>query len=574
MILAGNNNNLKFTKLNEDRPVVNGEETVQKVRIGGVNEGSTIIRIKVNMGTPSEKTITLTSATILPEAKKTIYLNGVTNLTLYQEEQLIPLDNVLTYNNIVYSLIPIYIIDEDGDSVVLKGNDLVIGNATQAKKLGIKYTGYNGNTDPLISAYLFADNKPGSEPVTSEDEVHYIGIALNYGIGPEELLMRNLIVDYYNATNPLQEIAIQVEPLRIKELIITKQNENAISKLPTGYNYEKFTAGTIASGPRQKDVTIQDFYTGATPNYTVKDSLGNVITTQTEANGKKTVEVTFGYNNITRQVELNVTTQVSGKYYITCWVNVAGEPIELTQEIETVKNPEVANAHIGDLSELTVGIPATRDITFLNKYGEAIDVNYGDVDEIITDGITVQLLNAAGAPTGRITQVELVATKAGNPTLDLKVNNITLPTITFTAKEEVKVSIDITGVEVVDGEKVIRLYEQDPGKANVVSPDGDLIYTLIPIKINNNGIETKVLGNLTTPDGKKLELTYTGYEDNPDLWDIKMFDIDQNLQERAVECDYIGIALFYEEESAMLGKTITITYPGAEPVLIKVMPSQ
>ena len=35
--------------------------------------------------------------------------------------------------------------------------------------------------------------------------------------------------------------------------------------------------------------------------------------------------------------------------------------------------------------------------------------------------------------------------------------------------------------------------------------------------------------------------------------------------------DYLGIALFGEPESKMIGKTITISYPGADPVHIKVI---
>ena len=87
-------------------------------------------------------------------------------------------------------------------------------------------------------------------------------------------------------------------------MLITTQNVDDVSNLPTGYNYEEFMVGSIKSGPRQKDVTLTDFYTGTTPNYTVRDLAGNDITNQTLPDGKKTVEVSFGYNNVDREVEL------------------------------------------------------------------------------------------------------------------------------------------------------------------------------------------------------------------------------------------------------------------------------
>lgn len=588
---------LTFTKMTNGHPVTSNKENIDMVRITGKEQGATFIRMTVNKGTENEKSIRLAGAVIGPEAKKIIGLTGVGGTTLgdtirlYQEEQLVDMSNLVTDKNtgIVYTLMEISIVDEDGDNVPLLGSDLCIGNATTNKKLGVRYTGYNANTAPLIDAHLFTDAK---EPVSSDEPVKYLGIALADGVGPEELLDRELIIDYYNALNNSQKLTIQIEPLRIRELVITTQNVDDVSNLPTGYNYEEFMVGSIKSGPRQKDVTLTDFYTGTTPNYTVKDLAGNDITNQTLPDGKKTVEVSFGYNNVDREVELKVTARKSGKYMVTCWVMVAGNRVSLTQTVETKTHPEVASAVITDTSAIAVGRKTKRNIQFLNKYGEPIDVNYTDIAKQ-ENGVEARLLNAAGAPTGKITQIELLANSLDGASITLTVKGKVLPTITIDTKENISIEVMnvngyVSGVEQKNGEYVIRLYETNPSKAGVVDGDDGNVYTLIPIRINNDGASKKVyapqLALVHPGDEEHVEedmtglpyihdvvVTYSGTESY--IIQANMVHADGTVEYDSLTqpVDYLGIALFGEPESKMIGKTITISYPGADPIHIKVI---
>lgn len=588
---------LTFTKMTNGHPVTSNKENIDMVRITGKEQGATFIRMTVNKGTENEKSIRLAGAVIGPEAKKIIGLTGVGGTTLgdtirlYQEEQLVDMSNLVTDKNtgIVYTLMEISIVDEDGDNVPLLGSDLCIGNATTNKKLGVRYTGYNANTAPLIDAHLFTDAK---EPVSSDEPVKYLGIALADGVGPEELLDRELIIDYYNALNNSQKLTIQIEPLRIRELVITTQNVDDVSNLPTGYNYEEFMVGSIKSGPRQKDVTLTDFYTGTTPNYTVRDLAGNDITNQTLPDGKKTVEVSFGYNNVDREVELKVTARKSGKYMVTCWVMVAGNRVSLTQTVETKTHPEVASAVITDTSAIAVGRKTKRNIQFLNKYGEPIDVNYTDIAKQ-ENGVEARLLNAAGAPTGTITQIELLANSLDGASITLTVKGKVLPTITIDTKENISIEVMnvngyVSGVEQKNGEYVIRLYETNPSKAGVVDGDDGNVYTLIPIRINNDGASKKVyapqLALVHPGDEEHVEedmtglpyihdvvVTYSGTESY--IIQANMVHADGTVEYDSLTqpVDYLGIALFGEPESKMIGKTITISYPGADPIHIKVI---
>lgn len=588
---------LTYTKMTNGHPVTSTEENIDMVRITGKEQGANFIRMTVNKGTPQEKSIRLASAVIGPEAKKIIGLKNVggttigDTITLYQEEQLENMGNLLTYHDIVYTLIEISLIDEDGDAVVLKGSDLGMGTATANKKLGVRYTGYREN-NPLISAYLFASNLPGSEPVSSDEPVKYLGIALSNGTEPEEVSESKLMIEYYNALNNPQELTMKVEPLRIKELLITEANKNDVSGLPTGYNHEEFLVGSITSGPRQKDVTIDDFYTGSVPNYTVKDMSGN------DAMDK--VKVTFGYDNVDREVELKATTSQVGKYMITCWVTVAGNRIPLTQTIETVKNPEVVSAEVADTSALVVGKLTTRSIIFKNKYGETVDVNRAsDVDaNVVGTGVNAELVNVVGGPTGKMTQVQLYATNLGGASIVVTVKGKQLPTISFDTKEDISIEVmgtpeDVSGVEQRNGKYVIRLYETNTGnKDNVVTGSDGFIYTLIPIRINKGGTKGQVYGSqlvMQYPgDGAYVEgdvdpslpfshhvvVTYSG--DTDYLIYASMLQADGTTQINGVEAPYLGIALMtggLASEADMIGKTITISYPGADPINIEVISS-
>ena len=120
----------------------------------------------------------------------------------------------------------------------------------------------------------------------------------------------------------------------------------------------------------------------------------------------------------------------------------------------------------------------------------------------------------------------------------------------------------------------------NPGLSNVVEADG-MIYTLIPIEIRKNGnieeIYMKDVAKGEKENDEPLLVTYTDYE--PDSLFVNMEGF--NASKTKIEASdvgselvrYIGIAFFLGDESVMEGKTITITYPGADPVNIKIIGS-
>ncbi len=582
---ADTNNRLIFTKLNGDHPVSSSEEPVNRVRITGKEEGNTVVKITVNKDTSNIDTKTLGSAYIREEAAKTIALGNKNDLIIYQEPQLVQIDNVLEYKGVIYTLIPIYIADEDNDTVIIKGTDLVLGNATKENKLGIRYTGFNPTQESLLKIELFDDNKPGSEPVTSEDPIEYIGVALNHGADPDELIATKLMIEYYKATNT-EQVPIQIEPLRIRELVVKDLDSQPITKTPTGYNHQQFNVGIITSGARQKDVTQSDFYTNGVKNYRVEklvsgvwqDVTNNTVTV-TDASGKtttkKAVDVEFGYSN-TKGVQLNFISEETGenRYKVTFWVNVAGasQPVSQTQEVKTDNDPVVANARILDMSDLVKDTLVIRDIQFTNQYGDVLqNVYYNDIikdenGQIIGDGIKAQVLNENEKPTGIVSKIELMATRTGDVSLTLAINDKILPAISFVAKEP---AITIN----VNGTKTIVLYEEKPAGVNNIGEDDDgYIYTLIPFSID--GTDRPIYGDKLNEGGEatqELPVGITGDGIDDSLVMVKMFNKDKR-PESGSDVAYIGIALWDEPASSMIGKTFTITYIDAEdPVTITVV---
>lgn len=550
--------NIELTKLNGDVPVEGSNRAVNKIRIKGKTAGETTIVVKVNKGTENEKSIILGSYTILDKAKKEINIGDMNSLTLYQEEPLTPKESVVVYNDDVYTLIPIYIEDEDGNITKIKGTDITMGQVTDNKKLGISYSDYDP-MDPFIQVQLFN----GINPVMSAEEADSVGIALIYGVGPDKMNGKELKIEY-KGCETIKTLPIHVQDLKISELVITSENKDELTGLPTGYNHEKFVIGSIRSGEKQKEITIDDLYTNRNANYRVKNALGQDITNQIETNGKKTVEVSYEYDNLRQEMLIYAMTQKQGEYIIECFVNVGEETVAKEQTIETIHDPKVTNVQIIDLGSLTVGKPVQKQIQFINQYGDKLEIDMQDV-EIIANGVNVTLVNKDGEPSGIVDKVELTATSKEKASLTLKVGEKTLPNIVFTITQA-NIKIDIGGTT------EISLYETDPSLANVKVVNG-MIYTLIPIHINQDGVTKYVKGNeiiLKNPSIERpVTISYTDYDYLDPYIDIKMFKNDE-IVEDSQEAQYLGIALFYIEASQMSGKNITIEYPDAEPINIVV----
>ena len=125
----------------------------------------------------------------------------------------------------------------------------------------------------------------------------------------------------------------------------------------------------------------------------------------------------------------------------------------------------------------------------------------------------------------------------------------------------------------VNGTKTIVLYEEKPTGVNNIGEDDDgYIYTLIPFSID--GTDRPIYGDKLNEGGEatqELPVGITGDGIDDSLVMVKMFNKDKR-PESGSDVAYIGIALWDEPASSMIGKTFTITYIDAEdPVTITVV---
>ena len=550
---------VEITKLKSGVPVENDKSFVEGIRIKGKKAGTIKLKAIVNKGTDYKKEITVVdSLTILEKAKQNIIIGDVTDITLYQDEPEEVKDNIVMYNNLAYTLIPIHIQDEDGEIRKIRGNEIAQGILTEGKKLVVTYEGYNAE-NPFIQIQGFKDKRP----ITSKETVDSIGIAILSGTHKENFNNLNLQIKYYESEDDVS-LPIKVEDYKISELIITPSNVDSQTNKVTGYNRAKVLVGTIKSGAKQQELTIDRLYTNGVANYTVKDEEGNDITANTDENGKKIVEVTYEYDNLSQEILVYVTTQTQGEYTINSYINVGQNKIETSQEIKTIVHPVVTKIEIEDLERLALAKPEQKRIKFLNKYGDEVTVEVANVQITRADGVNVAFLNENKQPTGEISYIELKATKTGSVSMDLTVKGAVLSTINIEAYTDITID--------TQGTSKISLYETDPSLDNVKVVEGR-IYTLIPISIKNAGTQKLIKGNeiilgqatLNRPVG----ISYTGYDAANPYIEVKMFK-DGQIVENVEEADYLGIALLQTQASNMQRKTITINYEGANPVNITV----
>ena len=552
---------LEIKLLNNNIEIVDQNKNVTGLEIKGIAVGNTTIVITVNKGKSTEKVINI-PIEVLPKAEKLIDIGNITDITLLQQEPLEEQDNVVVIGSgedkVIYALIPIKLVDEDGIETKIKGNELVVGDATADTPFSVKYTGYSADElFPLIDVQMFKNKGI----ITSSQDADSIGIALSYGTTSSELEGKTITLTYGTSTKILN---VTVEELRISRLNINIENENI-------YSHEKTTLGTISSNIGEKELTISDL------KYKVENNEGTDIT-NLKVNGKKVINVTFE-SEVARPAEIliKVESEQAGTYKIIPYVEVNGNQIKAEKTIAITSNPTVKSAELVKENEeasfkVRINNQIKRNVEFKNIYDDAIDVEAQDIS-VTGTGLEIKLLNnniEIVDQNKNVTGLEIKGIAVGNTTIVITVNKgkstekvINIP-IEVLPKAEKLIDIgNITDITLLQQEP---LEEQD----NVVvigSGEDKVIYALIPIKlVDEDGIETKIKGNeLVVGDATAdtpFSVKYTGYSADElfPLIDVQMFK-NKGIITSSQDADSIGIAISYGTlPSELEGKTITLTY--------------
>ena len=512
---------------------------VTGIQLKGTTVGTQEIKVKVNNGT---KVISLGNVETLPELEKLLNVGDTTKVTLLAEEPLQEQNNIAVVNGAIYTLIPVKLVEEETmQEIAIKGNQLILGNATEEKPFGVTYTGYStSELFPLIDVQMFKDKNI----VTSSVDANYLGIAITFGTSKEELEGKQLTLKYGNSQINLN---IEVEDLRINELIINQKNVAELTGLPTIENHVKTSVGTIYSGEGQEELLVQDL------QYRVKNEANEDITST------NIVKVTFEEEVANPgEIQINVETSKEGIYTIIPYIMVGENEVSKEQKIESINNSVVTEVAIENIStaEITERTAFESKIIFKNKYGDILtDVKKSTIN-VSGENVNIVLLkdeNPVENDEDNVTDIQIVALTSGDKIINIIVNKgtteeKTIP-IEFTAKE---ITIELN----VNNMTEIRLYETEPiTSIYETCTDNGYVYTLIPISLT--GTDDTIKGS----DISNGKLTYS--ISNDEIWsiDVQLFDENKIVTNTGNTAKYVGIALglgYAEEE--LNGVTITLTY--------------
>ena len=169
---------------------------VEKIKITGKTEGTSLIQVKVNVGDENvEKTIDLGSIKVLPEPTIELDVSGNTTITLLKDASAerpnnINFAEIPGEEGLVYTLIPVQLKSQKGETTEttkLEGDDLnSFGkDATAEKPFSVTYKDFDSK-EQLINIAVF--NAEKVKVISEEDDVEYIGVALSSTMYTEEEL--------------------------------------------------------------------------------------------------------------------------------------------------------------------------------------------------------------------------------------------------------------------------------------------------------------------------------------------------------------------------------------------------
>ena len=526
---------------------------VKKISIKATETGNKELKIIVDKDDENAKYIKTESITILPEAEKELKIDNESSsdITLYFQESS---ENTMIQKgkgDYIYTLLPVWIEDEDGVRTKVRLKDLTDGTVKVTNSFddpndplqSIKTSGYKTNGNSVV------------EVTNTNDEIDYIAVGLLDEQAAEDLKGETMTISYKNTNINL---TIKIQEKEIANIVVTK-------KQTTTNRYEETIIASISSGLNEKEIDKQDLQAE------IKDSKNNIVDDENIAKVTKT-DSQFG-----GQVDLSFVATKAGKYTITPKIGtIVGDAIEVT----VTENQIVNQITVGDIGEkFRINQTRTVNVDFVHKYtehGTTADINMeADRLTIETEGLEYTLrdsddnvIDVSKKPKAIVKKISIKATETGNKELKIIVDKddenakyIKTESITILPEAEKELKIDNKN------SNDIILYLQKPeGNTMVQKGNGDYIYTLLPVWIEDeDGVRTKVkLKDLI--DGT-VKVTNSFDDPNDPLQSIKTSGYKTNgnsvieVTNTNDEIDYIAVGLLDEQAGEDLNnKVIKISY--------------
>lgn len=516
---------------------------VSKIQLKGTTVGSKTVKIIVDKGTQNETTTTK-EINVLPEAKVAVKVGNITQITLYTEnpgnDQMIQEEN-----GKIYTLIPIWLEDEDGIKTKVTRDDIT--NEI------VRIVDSQYNPDDIvpwsyIELEVYKLVSGTMTKVTGNEDVEYVGIAAKKGLA-SYLKNEKVVITYKDSKI---ELPINIPRKEIEHVIVTPKEELI------GYRYKTMEIATVTSGAGEYEITTTNL------EWEIRDSIGQTVS------NKEIAEVTVTESQFDEEVIMSFKAKVAGTYRITPKVgNIKGTAI--TVEID--EDPVVTRIDLEEIAgSFRVGEQKDLEVNFVHEYETGVESTIEvQANRITVEGMDYELLtkddiiiDVATKPNLVVGKIKLKGTTAGNNTVKIIVDKGTLNEKVFTKE------INIVKVTVKVGDiNEITLYTANPGNNQMVQEENGKIYTLIPIYLED---EAAVTTKVTQTDFTNGTIQIVdGMYDPTDEWAMSYITtplfyklVDGNIVKvvgTAEEADYVGISAI-ASNSIMNGNTVVIQYKG------------
>lgn len=527
---------------------------VAKIRLIGTTVGQKTANIYVDKGQSGKEAKVTKTVTILEEAKVFVKIaQEDKSIKLYTTMPATTGDNEIVeqYNSSIYTLVRVWLEDEDGNITKITQKDMS-SFKTDTDKVQLIDSKYDAGTLPmsLVTYKLYKGSKGNITATDPEEGADYIGIAIVNNAA--ELLRNERVIIRYGTSS--EEINIDIPRSEISTIKVT----NGTTR---GYCYQAISVGTVESGINQKPITVDNL------EWEVQDERGNVIKNSTGTVTSNAVNIQLSQPQMTETVAIEFSAQEKGTYKIITKVgNVYGVAIEVTIE----DNPIVTRTELGDIEGiLRVGKRKEVNIQFFHKYAEnderAIEVEANRITVEINGVIAVagtdyelmeydevnkvnKIINVANDPTAKVKKIQLIGTSVGekvvNVYVDKDTENEEMVTKTVTVEEQANPTL------VTDAE-TIKFYTTMPDSADLgenekveLGTDGTTPYTLIKVWLEADGEQTNITRADITDGIVQAKYSFQAMEMPFLLEAYKEVDGVISKAEGEDPVTYIGIALF------------------------------
>lgn len=358
-------------------------------------------------------------------------------------------------------------------------------------------------------------------------------------------------------------------------ITIVKKLTTLVVTEETGTRYvtEEMVLASIKEGENQKPVQIGQIKYHVTLNGEVVSDESIVI----ESKLRKDIDSNAIEVN-ENDIMVVATASEIGTYVITAYVGESLAEATATGTsitINVTNNPEVGTITLEEIEdkELRSDKVIEKEISFKNIYGADIELEANRLNIETETGVTVIMLDENDLeitiPDGIVTKVRISTTieEETNTTITFKVDQAELP---------VDILIGSKAVWRISMPSSIKLLPEVPSEANeLIKPEGDLIYILLPFELINDYSETigvkgtQFVGTSVAEDAElscilsneteTQKISVKAYNKNGD-------EIEEVENTSSASIEYIGIAADPEYIFELVGKKITVTYGKTEPI--------